>query len=42
MTGVSSMFHLQERLYLRTSDLISWAKTMLPVINQSVRDAPAQ
>jgi hypothetical protein len=33
---------LEERLQSRTSDLIAWAKTMLRVINQSVRDARAQ
>jgi hypothetical protein len=31
-----------ERLQSRTADLIAWAKTMLPVINQSVRDARVQ
>jgi hypothetical protein len=33
---------LAERLQSRTSDLIAWAKIMLPVITQSVRDARAQ
>jgi hypothetical protein len=36
---------LEERLQSRTSELLAWAKTdktMLPVINQSVRDARAQ
>jgi hypothetical protein len=32
----------EEQFQSRTSDLIAWAKTMLPVINQSVRDARAQ
>jgi hypothetical protein len=30
---------LEERLQSRTSELLAWAKTMLPVINRSVRDA---
>jgi hypothetical protein len=30
---------LEDRLLPRTSDLVAWAKTMIPVINQSVRDA---
>jgi hypothetical protein len=33
---------LEERLQSRTSKLLAWLKTMLPVINQSVRDAQAQ
>jgi hypothetical protein len=33
---------LEERLQSRSSDLLAWAKTMLPVINRSVRDARAQ
>jgi hypothetical protein len=33
---------LEERLQSRTSELLAWVKTMLPVINQSVRDAQAQ
>jgi hypothetical protein len=33
---------LEERLQSRTSELLAWAKTMLPVIKQSVRDAQAQ
>ncbi len=33
---------LDERLQSRTSELLSWAKTMLPVINRSVRDARSQ
>jgi hypothetical protein len=33
---------LEERLQSRTSDLMAWAKIMLPVINRSVRDARAQ
>jgi hypothetical protein len=33
---------LEERLQSRTSELLAWAKTMLPVINRSVRDACAQ
>jgi hypothetical protein len=30
---------LEERLQSRTSELLAWAKTMLPVINRSVRDS---
>jgi hypothetical protein len=30
---------LQERLQSRTTELVAWARTMLPVINRSVRDA---
>ena len=33
---------LEELLESRTSELIAWAKTMLPVIRQSVRDARTQ
>jgi hypothetical protein len=33
---------LEERLQSRTSDLMSWFKSALPVINLSVRDALAQ
>jgi hypothetical protein len=33
---------LEERLQSRTTELLAWAKTMLPVINRSVRDARAQ
>ncbi len=33
---------LEERLESRTSVLIAWAKTMLPVIRKSVRDARTQ
>jgi hypothetical protein len=33
---------LEERLQSRTSELLAWAKTMLPAINRSVRDARAQ
>jgi hypothetical protein len=33
---------LEERLQSRTSELLAWAKTMLPVINRSVRDARTQ
>jgi hypothetical protein len=33
---------LEERLQSRTSELLAWAKTMLPVINRSIRDARAQ
>jgi hypothetical protein len=33
---------LEETLQSRTSELLAWAKTMLPVINQSVRDARVQ
>jgi hypothetical protein len=33
---------LEEGLQSRTSELLAWAKTMLPVINRSVRDARAQ
>jgi hypothetical protein len=33
---------LDERLQSRTPGLLSWAKTMLPVINRSVRDARSQ
>ena len=33
---------LEERPQSRTSERIAWAKTILPVINQSVRDAHAQ
>jgi hypothetical protein len=33
---------LEERLQSRTSELLAWAKTMLPIINRSVRDARAQ
>ena len=33
---------LEERLQSRTSELLAWAKAMLPVINRSVRDARAQ
>jgi hypothetical protein len=33
---------LEERQQSRTSELLAWAKTMLPVINRSVRDARAQ
>jgi hypothetical protein len=33
---------LEERLQSQTSELLVWVKTMLPVINQSVRDAQAQ
>jgi hypothetical protein len=32
----------EERLQSRTSELLAWAKTMLPVIDRSVRDARAQ
>jgi hypothetical protein len=32
----------EERLQSRTTELLAWAKTMLPVINRSVRDARAQ
>jgi hypothetical protein len=32
---------LEERLQSRTSELLAWVKTMLPVITQSVRDAQA-
>jgi hypothetical protein len=33
---------LEERQQSRTTELLAWAKTMLPVINRSVRDARAQ
>ena len=33
---------LEERLQSRTSELVAWAKSMLPVINRSVRDARDQ
>jgi hypothetical protein len=33
---------LEERLLTRTSALLAWAKTMLPAINRSVRDARTQ
>jgi hypothetical protein len=33
---------LEERLQLRISELLSWATTMLPVINQNVRDTQAK
>jgi hypothetical protein len=33
---------LEERLQSRTSELLAWAKTMLPVSNRSVRDVRAQ
>jgi hypothetical protein len=33
---------MEERLQSRTSELLAWVKTTLPVINQSVRDAQAQ
>jgi hypothetical protein len=33
---------LEERLQSRTSDLVAWAKTMFPVIHQSIREARAQ
>jgi hypothetical protein len=33
---------LETLLQSRTSELLAWVKTMLPVINQSVRDAQAQ
>jgi hypothetical protein len=33
---------LEERLQSRTSELLAWVKSMLPVINRSVRDARAQ
>jgi hypothetical protein len=33
---------LEERLQSRTSELLAWAKTMLLVINRSVRDVRAQ
>ncbi len=33
---------LKERLQTRTSELLAWAKTMLPVCNRSVHDARAQ
>jgi hypothetical protein len=33
---------LEERLQSRMSNLIAWAKTMLTVINLSIRDARAQ
>jgi hypothetical protein len=33
---------LEERLQSRTSELLAWAKIMLPVINRSVRDTRAQ
>jgi hypothetical protein len=33
---------LEERLQSRTSELLAWVKTMLPVINRSVHDARAQ
>jgi hypothetical protein len=33
---------LKERLQSRTSDLVAWAKTMFPVIHQSIREARAQ
>jgi hypothetical protein len=33
---------LEEPLQSRTSELLAWAKTMLHVINQNVRDARAQ
>jgi hypothetical protein len=32
----------EERLQSQTSELLAWAKTMLPVINRSVRDTRAQ
>jgi hypothetical protein len=32
----------EERLQLRNYELLAWAKTMLPVINRSVRDTRAQ
>jgi hypothetical protein len=33
---------LEERLQSRTSELLAWVETMLPVINRSVYDARAQ
>jgi hypothetical protein len=33
---------LEERLESRTSELLAWVKTMLPVINRSVHDARSQ
>jgi hypothetical protein len=33
---------LEDRQQSRTTELLAWAKTMLPVINRSVRDARAQ
>jgi hypothetical protein len=33
---------LEERLQSRSSELLAWVKTMLPVINQSARDPQAQ
>jgi hypothetical protein len=30
---------LEERLQLRTSDLVAWTKTMLPVIRHSISEA---
>jgi hypothetical protein len=33
---------LEERLQLRTSELLAWIKTMLPVINRNVHDTRAQ
>jgi hypothetical protein len=33
---------LEERMQSRTYELLAWAKSMLPVINRSVRDARAQ
>jgi hypothetical protein len=33
---------LEERLQLRTSELLAWIKVMLPAINRSVHDARAQ
>jgi hypothetical protein len=32
----------EERLQSRTSELLAWVETMLPVINRSVHDARAQ
>jgi hypothetical protein len=33
---------LEERLQSRTSELLAWAKTMLPIINRGIRDARVQ
>jgi hypothetical protein len=33
---------LEERLLTRTSALLAWPNTMLPAINQSVRDSRTQ